>query len=223
MLTLTYYLDVISSWCFYAEPMWAELKREYAEVCAFEWKIALIPSTGLPKTREEEEWYYRRSGMVVRSQTMIHSGWWEPQFADGYIASNAVAEAAKDLGVSDDRARLAIARAALERGEKVGRGEVAVAAACSACPELKPAALASLAQSEAVLQRLKTSTVDFYALQVDQRPTFVLQSEIGDRAVFSGLVHKAPLVATIEAMLHDVRAYRSFHAHFGHTPPGAEQ
>jgi predicted DsbA family dithiol-disulfide isomerase len=223
MLKLTYYLDVISSWCFYAEPMWADLKREYADVCSFEWQIALIGADGLPKTREEEEWYYRRSGTVVRRQSMLHSGWWEEKFADGYIAPNAVAEAAKDFGVTDDRVRLAIARAALERGEKVGRWDVAVASACENCPELKAADLATAAQSEATRQRLKNATAAFHALQVDQRPTFVLESEIGDRAVFSGLVHKAPLGATIEAMLHDVRAYRSFHAHFGHTPPGAEQ
>jgi len=28
-ITVTYYLDVISSWCFWAEPAWAELKKRY--------------------------------------------------------------------------------------------------------------------------------------------------------------------------------------------------
>jgi len=28
-LTVTYYLDVISSWCFFTEPAWAELKKRY--------------------------------------------------------------------------------------------------------------------------------------------------------------------------------------------------
>jgi len=30
-LKVTYYLEVISSWCYWAEPAWVELKRRYAE------------------------------------------------------------------------------------------------------------------------------------------------------------------------------------------------
>ena len=30
MIKLTYYLEVTSSWCYWAEPAWAELKRRYA-------------------------------------------------------------------------------------------------------------------------------------------------------------------------------------------------
>jgi len=29
MVKVTYYLEVISSWCYWAEPAWAELKRRY--------------------------------------------------------------------------------------------------------------------------------------------------------------------------------------------------
>ena len=28
--TVTYYLEVISSWCYWVEPTWAELKARYA-------------------------------------------------------------------------------------------------------------------------------------------------------------------------------------------------
>jgi hypothetical protein len=38
-----------------------------------------------------------------------------------------------------------------------------------------------------VKQRAQASTAEFHALQVSQRPAFVLESNIGDRAVFSGL------------------------------------
>jgi hypothetical protein len=57
-------------------------------------------------------------------------------------------------------------------------------------------------------------------LQVNQRPTFALESNIGDRAVFSGLVKLAPIAATIDAMLEDAAAYASHAAHFGSPPPG---
>ena len=29
-MKITYYLEVISSWCYWAEPAWADLKRRYA-------------------------------------------------------------------------------------------------------------------------------------------------------------------------------------------------
>ena len=49
-----------------------------------------------------------------------------------YLAPNLVAEAAKDLGITDDRARLAIANAALRDGKKLGRLEIAVSVASEA-------------------------------------------------------------------------------------------
>ncbi len=43
---ITYYLDVISSWCHWAEPTWAELKRRYSDRVEFEWQIALLGPEG---------------------------------------------------------------------------------------------------------------------------------------------------------------------------------
>jgi hypothetical protein len=45
-----------------------------------------------------------------------------------------------------------------------------------------------------------------------------LTSNIGDRAVFSGLAKAAPVAAAIEAMLEDAAAYASHAAHFGNPP-----
>ena len=41
-ITVTNYLDVISSWCFWSEPTWAELKERYDGRVEFQWKIALM-------------------------------------------------------------------------------------------------------------------------------------------------------------------------------------
>ena len=102
---ITYYLDVVSSWCYWAEPAWAELKRRYARApVEFGWSIALLDENG-------------------------------------------------------------------------------------------------------------------HALQVTQRPTFALESNIGDRVVFSGLVKVDPLVAALDAMLDDAAGYASHAAHFGSPPP----
>jgi len=214
-IKVTYYLEVVSSWCHWAEPAWVELKRRFAKEAEFDWKIAQMPAEAYPTSREQCDWFYRRSGPIMRSPYMLNSGWWEGQ--KEYVVPNLVAEAAKDFGVTDDRVRLAIAEAALRKGMKVGRWEVAVDVAAKAA-KLNKAKLLARAKSKAVAARMAQTTAEFRALQVTQRPTFVFESNIGDRAVFSGLARVEPLVAAMEAMLADQAAYDSWKAHFGGPP-----
>jgi predicted DsbA family dithiol-disulfide isomerase len=217
-MKITYYLEVVSSWCFWAEPTWAELRRRFAGAVEFEWKVALMDAAGLPVSRAQCEWFYRRSGSLVRSPFPLHSGWFDPALKE-YLAPNLVAEAARDFGVMDDRVRLAIAHAALRDGRRVLEWEVAAAVGAEAAG-VASADLLARARSAEVEARARASTAEFHALQVSQRPTFVLGSAIGDRAVFSGLVQLAPLVATIAAMQADAAGYASWRAHFG-PPPAA--
>lgn len=216
-LTMTLYLEVISSWCSWAQPAWSELQKRYAGQVNFDWKIALMDPTGLPATREQTEWFYRRSGTIMRSPFMLNSGWFEPGLTE-YLAPNLVAEAARDFGVTDDRVWTAIADAALREGQQVGKWEVAAAVGAQA-GKLDEAQLLERARSPEVEARARASTAEFHALKVTQRPTFVIESEIGDRAIFSGIATLPPLVATIDAMLDDLAAYESHAAHFGAPPP----
>ena len=215
-ITITYYLEVISSWCFWAEPVWAELKQRYDGRVDFQWKIALMDASGFPVSREQTEWFYRRSGTLVRSPFMLNTGWFE-QGVTEYLAPNLVAEAAKDFGVTDDRVRTAIAHAALREGQRVGQWQIAAQVGASAAG-LDVAKLLERAQSPEVEARARASTAEFHALQVTQRPTFLIDSEIGDRAIFSGIAVSPPLVATIDSMLNDIAAYQSHAAHFGSPP-----
>jgi len=215
-MKITYYLEVISSWCFWAEPAWAELKRRYAGQVEFGWKIALMPPEAYPASRSQCDWFYRRSGTIMRSPFMLNSGWFEPEIKQ-YLAPNFVAEAAKDFNVTDDRVRLAIAHAALREGQKVGQWEVSAAAAAKASG-LDATALLKKAKSPEIEARAQATTAEFHALQMTQRPTFLLENDIGDRAVFSGLAVAAPLAAAIDAMLNDASAYASHAAHFGSPP-----
>src|SRR5262245_34584280 len=131
MVKVTYYLEVISSWCHWAEPAWAELKQRYSGRAQFHWKIALMPAEAYPVSTKQCDWFYRRSGSVVRSTYMLNSGWLEPQIKQ-YVVPNYLAQAAKDMGVTDDRVRLAIAHAGLREGQKVGRWELALKVAAKA-------------------------------------------------------------------------------------------
>ena len=216
-ITVTNYLDVVSSWCYWAEPAWAELKKRYEGRVEFQWKIALMDKSGLPTSHEQHEWFYRRSGTIMRSSFMLNSAWADFE-ASEYLAPNCVAQAGKEFGITDDRIRLALAHAALREGAKVGEWEVAAETGARAA-NLDVKALLKQAQSAGIEKQVRADTADFHAMQVTQRPTFVLDTEIGDRAIFSGFARVAPLAATLDSMLDDAEAYESYAAHFGKPPP----
>lgn len=78
--------------------------------------------------------------------------------------------------------------------------------------------LLEAAKSPVIEKRLRDSTAEFHAMQITQRPTFVVDTEIGDRAIFSGVIKIEPIAATIESMLADATFYAAHKAHFGDPP-----
>jgi len=228
-MKVTYYLEVISSWCYWAEPAWAELQRRYAGRVEFDWKIALMRKEDYPVSTAQCDWFYRRSGMVMRSPFMLNSAWMEP-FREGlFPAASYVAEAGKDFGVTGDELRLALAHAADRDGLKVCSMDPAIEVAVKAfeagalgATRLRQASarqeLRARAESPEVAARIKASTAEFFAHQIDQRPAFIITSGIGDKAVFSGVPRVEPLAATIESMLADAAGYAAHKAHYGGVP-----
>lgn len=217
-MKITYYLEVISSWCYWAEPTWAQLKARYAGRVEFEWRIASMRREDYPVSREQCDWFYRRSGLMMQSPFMLNSAWLEPYREGVFPAASYVAEAGRDFGVTGDELRLALAHAADREGLKVASMEPAIAVAVRATG-LDGAQLRARAESPEVAARIAASTREFFAHQIDQRPAFVLTSPIGDKAVFSGVVRPEPLVATLDAMLADAAFYASHRAHHGGPPP----
>jgi predicted DsbA family dithiol-disulfide isomerase len=216
-MKVTYYLEVMSSWCYWVEPVWAELKSRYAGRVEFEWRIALMRKEDFPVSRAQCDWFYRRSGMIMRSPVMLNSGWFEKGGKSMYDGADLVAEAGRDFGFSDDRLRLALSHASEIEGKKIGRLDdaVAVAAKAFAIPADR---LRACAKAAAVRARVDASTAEFFSHRINQRPAFILEDEIGDKAVFSGLVRIEPIAATIDAMLGDTAAYAAHAAHFGAPP-----
>lgn len=216
---ITYYLEVLSSWCTWVEPTWDALKVRYEGRVTFEWKIALMNPGDFPTSREQCDWFYRRSGgTVLHSPFMLNSGWFEASRQGVYHAPNLVAEAGRDFGFEGDEIRRAIAHAAVREGRKVGDMAVSVAVAAKA-GKLNARKLRAAAESAQVKARVDASTQEFFQHQITQRPAFVLTDAIGDKAVFSGLVRVEPLAATIDAMLADTAAYQAHAAHHGAPPP----
>jgi hypothetical protein len=194
--------------------VWADLKARYDGRAEFEWRIALMRQEDFPVSRSQCDWFYRRSGgTVMHSPYMLNSGWYEGGRTDGFVNPSLVAEAGKDFGFHGDEIRLALSRAAVIDGRKVGGIEeaVAVASKASGVPAKK---LRARAEFAAVRARVDASTAEFYS----HRITFVLEDSIGDKAVFSGLVRIEPLAATIDAMLSDTAAYAAHAVHCGAPP-----
>ena len=148
---------------------------------------------------------------------MLNSGWLDPVLPE-FLPPNCVAEAAKDFGVTDDRVRLVLMEAAMREGKKVADWNVSAGVAAKAAG-LDENSLLAKARSAEVEKRVRASTAEFHALLVTQRPTFVLESNIGDRTVFSGCWRAEPLIASIDSMLADATAYASWKAHIGDPPP----
>lgn len=210
-MKITYFLEVTSSWCFWAEPTWAELKRRYAGRAEFVWKIARMLPEDFPTSHAEYDWFLQRSSAVVGAATAPNSAYYEYPIPEGYPAASAVAEAARALGATGDEVRCALSHAAYRDGQKIGRLDVAVEIAARV-GRLEADALRAHAQSPEMAARLDATTAEFLALGVSQRPAFVLENAIGDRAFFSGMVRVEPLAATIDAMLADVAGYAAFEA-----------
>ncbi|MEP7248678.1 MAG: DsbA family protein [Spartobacteria bacterium] len=215
-LTITNYLDVISSWCHWAIPAWQEVREQYRDRVDFRWKIALMDQAGLPPTRAHTEWFYRRSGMLMRSPVQLSAAWVE-EGATEYVTPNCIAEAARDLGVEDDRAWIALSTAELREGKKINDWHLA-AQIVVAATGLDEKQLLERAKAPEIEARIRQSTAEFHALQVTQRPTFVIDTPIGDRAVFSGFAKAAPLRTTLDAMLDDLVGYEAYAAQFGAPP-----
>jgi len=217
-MKVTYYLEILSSWCHWVEPTWTELKARYAGRAEFEWRIALMNPEDFPVSQAQCDWFYRRSGgTVMNSGYMLNSGWYEASRKGHYEAPNLVAEAARDFGFAGDEVRLALAHAGLREGQKIGDLATAVKIAAKA-GRIDPKKLLKAAESNLVKDRVAASTADFHAHQINQRPAFVLTDAIGDKAVFSGLVRVEPLAATIDAMLRDTAAYAAHRTHHGDAP-----
>jgi len=217
-VTVTYYVEILSSWCHWAEPTWSRLKEVYAGRVDFTWRIALMNPADFPVSEAQCQWFYRRSGTIMRSSYMLNSGWFEANRQGHYDAPNLVAEAGRDfIRADDDRIRLALAHAGLREGRKIGDLGTAVAVAAEAAGLPVPA-LRSAAESAEVGARVAASTADFHAHRIGQRPAFILQNTIGDKVVMSGLTREEPLAAALDGLLADAAAYASHAAHFGRPP-----
>src|ERR1051325_5403301 len=135
---------------------------------------------------------------MMRSPFMLNTDWYDASLPE-WLAPNCVAEAAKDFGCTDDRVRLALAHSALREGKQVSDWDISAQIGAQASG-IDLSKLLECARSAQIEKRVRASTAEFHALQITQRPAFVIDTEIGARGVFWGIVNLEPLAAAVDSM-----------------------
>ena len=205
-MQLIYYMDVLSSWCYYAEPAIRRVRETFGDRLRYEWRIAWIDGGATVNYKPGQlAWFYRRSGSI--SGTRLNPVW--SKSSDASRWANIAAQAARTLGCTDDRVRLALAKSGMIDGMQVSQREVAAAVAAQA-GGLDEKALARAMDDPAVEAQLRAWDAEFTKLGATQRPTVVLRSEIEDFYLLSGNFRYEPLEACARALIADFDGYRAF-------------
>jgi len=214
-MQLTYFFDVCSMWCALGDEIVAELGHRYAERLRVTWKIALINGgQPLEADPEQELWYYDRCEFVTGRR--FNHRWLEKKSQSTWLPNSLIA-AAWRFG-QGQVVHQALRSAAMERGEPILQRSVALSLAAQASG-ISTETFANILDDPTLAAELLDSFAEFESYHIDQRPAFVLRSEIGDTAVFSGIYRREPVFAAVEAMLHDEYKYLQHAASYPPIPP----
>ncbi len=199
VIELTAYIDVLSSWCYVGDLALQKIEKKYGNRLRVEWKIAQLFDFGpLPYTREQLAWYYARTAKITGVQ--MNAAWVDTPDATTMHANQA-AEAARTLGVTDMSLGRALNRANVIDGKPLGRREAALDEAARVSG-LDRAELDRVMRDPATAARIEQTTAEFEALNLPQRPSYVLRNPTGDLALLSGIYTFESLDAVIGEMLH---------------------
>lgn len=212
---LVYYLDVLSSWCLVAEDALDRVRAEFGNRIQYEWKIAALREA-FNYTPEQIAWYYRRTNAVTG--TRLNPIWLEST-ADGSKWGNLAAEAARSLGCTDDRVRLALARGAMIEGKRISQRDVAAETAARA-GGLDRDRLERAMDDPHTAARIRATSDEFAGYHVDMRPTFVVRNAISDTSVLSGCWRYDLLAQAVRAAVEDQEKYEAFIAEDRTAPVG---
>ncbi len=198
----TVFIDVLSHWCLAAVPGMRALADLTPNL-----EIVFAPlNDGGPNgnTADEERWFYKRGAMAYGRE--MRSDWCEGPQTRTWFA-NAIAYVGGEISGDPLRTTHAVMSAALEQGRLLGRADE--------CFEFmgkyvgKTASeIAKRVKDPKVEQALHDGNRRLAALSADERPTFYLENEIGDKVLLKGMWHKELVAAAGLALLHDQRAYR---------------
>lgn len=202
-MQVTVYTDVLSHWCYVAHDA-IEAIAAQLDPADFTLKFATVNrSKPMGYSNAEESWYYLR-GAATYHRTL--SAAWCENDQTGTHWPNAFAAAAMFAGGDG----LAIARAAmsaaLDKGELLGRREVALDVVALASG-MSAEQLEQVALHHRVEARINEANDELDALGSEQRPTVVMTNNSSDRVVLTGVWRKEAILACFDALRADEAAY----------------
>jgi predicted DsbA family dithiol-disulfide isomerase len=201
-------------WCTLGDEVLVAINKRYGSRVPIVRKIALI-NDGKPMAAglEQEKWYYDRCDYVTGRR--FNHDWIEKSGQTTWVP-NTVIEAAESLG-HGDAVREILKIEGLMEGKPILRLEVALELAAKATG-ISPSELTSAVNDEKTAGAIKASTAEFSLLPANQRPTYLLRSNIEDTVLLSGIYRPEPVFAAIEAMISDEDAYERFRASYPPIP-----
>src|SRR5215469_4981784 len=196
-----FFIDVVSHWCLVAIPAVEALQEMGVPVEVVYAPLANGEPIGF--TNKMERWFYARGSRAYGLD--LKSDWCEGPETSSWHANVSAFVAGEILG-NQVKAAHALMSAAMERGVLVGRAEEAhtVAAAIANVPLQEIERRVSAA---GLREKLTAGNQRLAAVGADERPTFVLENNNGDRSVMKGLWQRDAIVAVAKAQLHDEKAY----------------
>ena len=205
-VTIQYFLDALSQWCYIADRSLVNLRASYAD--RIELKYLFVPISGRDPIYVDvngQKMAYERSEMI----TGVHTTPWLRDEARSTWQANAAVLAAVSLGADIEKARTAVAAAALERGAHLGEhGEAA--ALLAATFGIERAQLETAMASPHVCDQMDEAARTFAQYGCTLRPAFVLENSIGDRIVLDGGWREPLLVEAVNALLSDAEGYERY-------------
>jgi predicted DsbA family dithiol-disulfide isomerase len=205
-MNLTYYYDVCSMWCAMGDEVIVAINKRYGSRVPIVRKIALVDD-GKPMAAglDQEKLYYDRCDFVTGRQFNHH---WIEKSGQTTWVPNAVIQAAESLG-HGHAVREILKTEGLMEGKPILRLEVALQLAAKASG-VSQSELQHAVNDEKTANAINASTAEFGLLPANQRPTFLLRSNIEDTVLLSGIYRPEPVMAAIEAMISDEDAYERF-------------
>jgi len=156
---------------------------------------------GLPPAHER--WFYERGTLAYGME--LRPNWYEDNRTTTLWA-NAAVVAAADLGADLAETAHGTMRAAMEQGALLGRRDVAVETVARLA-ELDAHALDRLIGSAEVGRQLNAANAVLAAWQCGERPSWRIENASGDFVTMQGVWQSAPVLACIQALQSDERAY----------------
>jgi predicted DsbA family dithiol-disulfide isomerase len=210
MVKCTYFLDVLSQWCFIADRALQKARFSHLGNLEVEYRFVPIASDGpLQVTHDEQLRVYRRSRMISGVTTRA---WIEPSSQVRTWEANAATMAAAKLGGDIDVVRARVARAALVDGLPLGRPGQATAFVSGAFG-IDEADLRRVMDSAELCEEIRQGERRFADLGLKVRPSFVLSNSIDDHIVLGGQYSFEVLSASIGSLVADEAAYAYFEEH----------